>query len=114
MGAREAREEIDMLRATFAGAIGAVLAIAIAFLVVAVVSAAGGVPVMFEPEREVYGWEGAQYGMILFIFIGVVTVWPFPAIALTGAAVGVIVRQALRRRRISTHSPNSDRQGGRG
>jgi hypothetical protein len=86
-----------MRRTVLAGAFGAASAVAVAFLVVAVVSAVAGVPTMFDPERVVYGWEGAQYGMLLFVVIGGVMVWPFPAIALVGAAVGVLVRRARRR-----------------
>jgi hypothetical protein len=87
-----------MGRMTLAGVIGAVLAVVSVFLVVAVVSAVGGVPVMFDPDREVSGWEGAQYGMMLLVLIGVGKVWPFPAIALGGAAIGVLVGLAVRPR----------------
>ena len=92
------RWEIDMLRTVFAGILGAIAAIAAAFLVVAVLSAVGGVPVMYEPNRATYGWEGAQDGMGWFVVIGIVLVWPFPAIALAGAAVGMIVRLVLSKR----------------
>ena len=27
-------------------------------------------PEMFAPDRVLSGWEGAQYGMLLFVFIG--------------------------------------------
>ena len=87
-----------MLRTVFAGIFGAVSGILVAFLVVAVLSAVGGVPVMYEPNRADYGWEGAQNGMLFFVGIGIVLVWPFPAIALAGAAVGIIVRLVLRKR----------------
>jgi hypothetical protein len=86
-----------MLRTMLAGALGAASAVAIAFLVLAVVSAVGGVSTMFDPERVVYGWEGARYGMLLFVVIGGLMVWPFPAISLVGVAVGVLVRRARRR-----------------
>jgi hypothetical protein len=86
-----------MLRTAFAGVLGAILAVAAAFLVVAVASALGGVPVMFAPEREVYGWEGAQYGIMLFVVLGAVKVWPFPALALAGAATGVFISRILTR-----------------
>jgi hypothetical protein len=65
--------------------------------VVVAVLGAGGVPVMFDPDRELYGWEGAQYGMLLLIFIGFAKVWPFPVIALGGAAMAIIVHRALYR-----------------
>ena len=96
-----------MLRSVLAGVLGAVSAVAAAFVVVAVMSAIGGVPVMFDPDRQVYGWEGAQYGMLLFAALGAVKVWPFPAIALVGAALGVLARSALRRR--SAASPPAAR-----
>jgi hypothetical protein len=54
---------------------------------------------MFAPEREVYGWEGAQYAMMLFVVIGAMKVWPFPAIALAGAATGVFISRILPRHR---------------
>jgi len=73
------------------------------FLVVAIVSAVGGVGVLFDPEREVSGWEGAQYGMMLLVLVGVGKVWPFPAIALTGAALGVLV--------VSVFRPRADTHG---
>jgi hypothetical protein len=79
-----------MARAVLAGFLGAFVAVALAFLTVALISAVAGVPTMFDPERVVYGWEGAQYGMLLFAFLGGAMVWPFPAIALLGAAVGLL------------------------
>jgi len=87
-----------MLRTVFAGFIGAIAAIVIAFVIVALLSAVGGVPVMYEPDRAQYGWEGAQYGMLLFVGIGLMMVWPFPAIALAGAAIGMVVRLVIRKR----------------
>jgi len=87
-----------MLRTAFAGIIGAVAAIAVAFVVVAVLSAAGGVAVMYEPDRAEYGWEGARYGMLLFVAVGTLMVWPFPAIAIAGAAIGIVVRLVLCKR----------------
>jgi hypothetical protein len=84
-----------MLRTVFAGIIGAIAAIVVAFLVVAVLSAVRGVPVMYEPTRAEYGWEGAQYGMLLFVGIGIMMVWPFPAIALAGAAISIVTRMVL-------------------
>jgi hypothetical protein len=84
-----------MLRTVLAGIIGAIAAIVVAFVVVAVLSAVGGVPVMYEPTRAEYGWEGAQVGMVWFIAIGIMMVWPFPAIALAGAAIGIVTRLVL-------------------
>ncbi len=40
-----------MLRTVLAGIVGAISAIVVAFLIVAVLSAARGMPVMFEPTR---------------------------------------------------------------
>jgi hypothetical protein len=84
-----------MLRTVFAGIVGAISAIVVAFVVVAVLSAVGGVPVMYEPTRAEYGWEGAQVGMLWFIAIGIMMVWPFPAIVLAGAAIGIVTRLVL-------------------
>jgi hypothetical protein len=70
----------------------------VAILVVAMLSAVGGVPVMYDPDRAEYGWEGAQDGMLFFVFLGIMIVWPFPAIALAGAAVGTVPRLFLRKR----------------
>jgi hypothetical protein len=81
-----------MLRSILAGIVGAISAIVVAFLVVAILSAVGGVPVMYEPTRAEYGWEGAQVGMLWFIAIGLMMIWPFPAIALVGAAIGIVTR----------------------
>jgi hypothetical protein len=64
---------------------------------------------MFDPDREARGWDGAQYGIILLVVIGIVKVWPFPAIALVGAAIGVLVGSALRRQASITAA---DRRGG--
>jgi hypothetical protein len=85
-----------MLRTIFAGIIGAIAAIVVAFMVVALLSAVGGVPVMYEPTRAEYG-EGAQVGMLWFIAIGIMMIWPFPAIALAGAAIGIVTRSVLHR-----------------
>ena len=93
-----------MPRTVFAGILGAVAAIAAAFLLVAMFGAVGGVPVMYEPNRATYGWEGAQDGMGWFVVIGIQMVWPFPAIALAGAAVGMIVRLVLGKRAPGLHS----------
>jgi hypothetical protein len=87
-----------MLRTVSTGIIGAVAAIVVAFLVVAVLSAVGGVPVMYEPTRAEYGWEGAQVGMLWFIAIGIMMVWPFPAIVVAGAAIGIVTRLFLQKR----------------
>src|SRR5205085_10090407 len=81
-----------------AGVVGVVSALVIAFLVVAVLSAVGGVSVMYEPNRAECGWEGAQLGMLLFVGIGIMMVWPFPAIALAGAAIGIVVHRDFRHR----------------
>ena len=86
-----------MARAVLAGFLGALVAVALAFLTVALISAVAGVPTMFDPDRVVYGWEGARYGVLLFAFLGGAMVWPFPAMALLGAAVGLLARQARRR-----------------
>jgi hypothetical protein len=86
-----------MLRTVFAGLVGAIAAIVVAFVVVAVLSAVGGVPVMYEPARAEYGWEGAQVGMLWFIAIGIMMVWPFPAIVLAGAAIGIVTRFVLQK-----------------
>jgi hypothetical protein len=83
-----------MGRTIFAGLIGAIVALVAAFLVVGVISAIWGVDVMFDPERAEYGWDGAHYGMLLFLVIGVVKIWPFLVIITIGAAIGVIVQQA--------------------
>jgi hypothetical protein len=56
----EGKQEIDTRGTVFAGVIGAISAVVGTLLIVAVVSAGGGVPVMFDPDREVRGWEGAQ------------------------------------------------------
>jgi hypothetical protein len=82
-----------MRRAIFAGAAGAVSVVVGAFLVIAVVSAIWGAPQMYEPERKVYGWEGAQYGMMLFVLLLVIQLWPLLLLILLGAVVGVIVQQ---------------------
>jgi len=84
-----------MLRTILEGIVGAISAIVVAFLVVAILSAVGGVSVMYEPTRAEYGWEGAQYGMLLFVGIGIMMIWPFPAIALAGAAIGIVTRLVL-------------------
>jgi hypothetical protein len=86
-----------MRHTAFAGVIGTVLAVVITFLVVAEVSAVGGVPVTFEPDRYVYGWEGARHGVTSLVLFGLEKVWPFPAVALAGAALGVVVRLAFAR-----------------
>ncbi len=49
---------------------------------------------MFDPEHTVSGWEGAQYGMMLFVLICVVKVWPLLTLALLVAAVGVLAKQS--------------------
>jgi hypothetical protein len=67
-----------MLRTAFVGVIGAVAAIVFAFLVVAVLSAVGGVTVMYEPTHAEFGWEGAQYGMLLFVGIGIILLGALP------------------------------------
>jgi hypothetical protein len=77
--------------------IGVVAALAGVFFVVATVCAIGGIEEMYT-GRLVYGWDGAQRGMLFFVFFGVMKVWPFPAIALAGAAAGVLVSWATRRR----------------
>jgi len=87
-----------MMRSLVTAAIGGAGAIALAFLIVAVVSAVGGVPTLFDPERVVYGWEGAQYGMLLLAVIGAVKLWLFPAIFIVGAVVGVFVVRHRQRR----------------
>jgi hypothetical protein len=84
-----------MLRTILAGITGAIAAIVVAFVIVAVLSAVRGVPVMYEPTRAECGWEGAQYGMLLFVGIGIMMVWPFPAIVLAGAAIGIVTRMVL-------------------
>jgi hypothetical protein len=94
-----------MSRTVKAALVGAVVAVALSFLVVAVLSAVSGVPEMFNPEHKIRGWEGAQYGVLLFAFLGVAAGWPFPAIALTGAAVGVVAR-LIADRRTRTDPPN--------
>jgi hypothetical protein len=33
--------------------------------------------------------------MLLFVFFGIMTIWPFPAIALVGAAIGTVTRLVL-------------------
>jgi hypothetical protein len=81
-----------MRSAVIAGIVGAITAVVLAFLAVAVISASGGVPVLFQPDRNVSGWEGAQYGMRLFALLGIVMVWPLLVIALLGAIAGVMVR----------------------
>ena len=80
-----------MMRGLFAAAIGALVALGIAFLVVAILGALGGVPTLYEPEQVRYGWDGAQYGMLLFVAAGVIHVWLFPAIILVGGIIGVFV-----------------------
>ena len=66
----------------------------LAFLAVAVVSDVGGVPVLFYRERTVSGWEGAQYGVMLFAVICGVKVWPLLTLELLGAVVGVLAEQS--------------------
>jgi hypothetical protein len=87
-----------MLRTIVAGIIGAVAAIVVAFVIVAVLSAIRGVPVLYEPTRAEYGWEGAQDGMLRFIAIGIMMIWPFPAIAVAGAAIGIFTRMVIQKR----------------
>jgi hypothetical protein len=86
-----------MKRRIFAGIVGAVSAVVAVFVIVAVVSAIGGVPVMFEPDKELRGWEGAQDGIIMLVAFGIAKVWFFPAIALTGAALGALAAGPRRR-----------------
>jgi hypothetical protein len=90
--------EVDMFRTVFAGIIGAIGAIAVIFLVAAVLGAVGGETVMYEDHAIPPGWEGAQNGMAMLLFIGMEMVWVFPAVALAGAAAGIIVRQVIRKR----------------
>jgi hypothetical protein len=52
---RLAGGEVDMARNMLAGFLGAITAVILAFLVVALVSAVAGVPEMFNPDRAVYG-----------------------------------------------------------
>ena len=89
-----------MRRMATAGLLGAMLSLVASFFTVAVISAIGGVPIPYEPDRYVYGWEAAQLGMMFFILVGLINVWPFPALAIFGAAVGLLVQ----RRRDTTHS----------
>src|SRR5262245_7722281 len=95
-----------MLRTILAGGIGAVAAVALAFLVVAVWSAVAGVPVPYEPGRYVYGAEGAQYGVLLWAFIGLVAGWPFPVLAVVGAVIGVLVWKRLSGRTATGNTPS--------
>ena len=87
-----------MIRTVFAGIIGAIGAIAVIFLVAALLGAAGGETVMFEDHAVPPGWEGAQNGMATLVFIGMEMVWVFPAVALAGAAVSIIAWQIIRKR----------------
>jgi hypothetical protein len=93
-----------MLRTVIAAFIGSVLAVVAAFIVVAVICAIGGIEEMYT-GRLVYGWDGAQRGMLFLVFFGVVKVWPFPAIALAGAMAGVIVGLVLQQRAARATTP---------
>jgi hypothetical protein len=33
--------------------------------------------------------------MLLFVFFGIMMIWPFPAIVLAGAAIGIVTRLVL-------------------
>ena len=102
----------DFVRTAAAALLGAAAALALAFVVVAILGAVAGVPVMFEPNRAEYGWEGAQDGMLWFVIIGATMVWPFPAIAIAGAAVGAIAWRVLCRRPNRANSRTALASGG--
>jgi hypothetical protein len=89
-----------------AAVIGAIVALVVAFLVVALLGALGGVPTLYEPEQVRYGWDGAQYGMLLFVAAGVLHAWLFPAIIFVGAVIGLFVDRVRTR---ATHPARSAR-----
>jgi|SRR4051812_29115607 len=87
-----------MWRSVLAAVTGAVLALISAFVIVAILGAVEGVPVPFDANRAEFGWQGAQDGIMLFVVVGVLNIWPLPTILLAGAVIGVLVQRFLSRR----------------
>jgi hypothetical protein len=84
-----------MRSTVFAGITGAVIALVMVFVLAALWGCAFGAS---EPWGTVsYGWDGAQKGVQSLVFLGAMFVPFFPAVALAGAATGLVVR-AIRRR----------------
>ena len=81
-----------MVRTALAGAVSAIV---LALFLVAVVCAVGGMEEMYASSNTLYGWKAAHQGLLVFTFFGLAKVWPFPAIALGGAGVALVLRAAF-------------------
>ena len=82
-----------MARTVTAAVVGTVVAIGACLAVVAVVSAVNGVPVMFDPERKLTGWDGAAYGVAVVTLLAIGHVWPVLVVVTVGAAAGILLRR---------------------
>jgi hypothetical protein len=86
-----------MLRVAFAGVLGAALAVAAAFLLVALSCALAGSP---NPHtgRIVYGWQAAREGALFHFDFGSVQLWPALTVLAVGFGAGVGAELALQQR----------------